>query len=114
MRRRLLLGGMYLVWLLVPLAAFGNGWSAGGGLDGPCIGASDFNMRQPAGAEITQTPVAPLSFGSRCTADGPGDYHAEQVFPDTQTWVLVGGLLLLPFLLLVGTRTVRSLSLRPQ
>lgn len=114
MRRRLLLGGMYLLWLFAPLAVFVNGWSAGGGLDGPCIGASDFNMRQPADAEITQTAVAPLGFGSRCTAVGPGGYRAEQVFPDTETWVLVGGLLIFPLMLLAGSKTVRSLSFRPR
>lgn len=110
MRRRVLLGVLFVVWLVIPLSVLGYGWSDGGGLDGPCIGVSDWNIRQPDDAAITQEPVAPLGFSSRCTADGPGSYHDEQVFPGLWTWVGAGLLVCLPFLLWRPVRHLASMA----
>jgi hypothetical protein len=110
MRRRLLLGVLCAAWLVVPLLVAGNGWSAGGGLDGPCIGSSEWQIHQPNDTSVTQEPVAPLGFGSRCTADGPGAYHDEQIFPGVWTWVGAGFLAITPLLLWRPARRLAGMA----
>jgi len=93
--RRFLLTGAYAAWLLVPLFVLGVGYSGGGGLDGPCLGTTEWTARAPEGSSVhRQTRWLPP--GERCILDGPGGYHAERVFPGAGTWVVVLGLVLAP------------------
>lgn len=96
--RRLLLSGTYAAWLLVALLVLGVGYSAGGGLDGTCLSAAAWTVPEPEGT-VVRSELRWLPPGVRCIADGPGDYHAERVFPGLGIWVVVLLLVLAPLAL---------------
>jgi hypothetical protein len=90
--RRALIGAALAgcVWL------FGTYWVPGGGLDGPCLGASGFGEGVREGS-VLSNEWSWLPPGLRCVEERPDGSRREQMYPGPVTFAVAGAAFALPF-----------------
>jgi hypothetical protein len=71
------------VWL------YGTYLAPGGGLDGPCFGASDFSLGAGEGSSL-RSEWSWLPPGELCVEERPSETEREQTYPGPVTFAVAG------------------------
>lgn len=99
--------------VVVLLIGYGGSGGFDGGLDGPCVGDSEFTRSIPEGGDVTKSEYSLWPPGLRCEAQLPNGETREEAFPPSATWAVAGGALVatvvvpIPFLRRRRERTSR-------
>lgn len=78
------------VAVVVLLVGYGGSGGLDGGLDGPCIGDSEFARSIPEGGDITKSEYSLWPPGLRCEARLPTGEMRAKTFPPPGTWAIAG------------------------